>query len=75
MSKKLNPDSLYRACRMAFQGDTFAKIGHEFDVHPETIRNWSRREEWRTFTEELTEAAKERELAAFSMEAQQQNGT
>lgn len=75
MSKKLNLDSLYTACRMAFQGDSFAKIGQEFDVHAETIRNWSRREEWQTFTEELTKAVKERELAAFSMEEQQQNGT
>ncbi len=69
MSKKLNPDSLYRACRMVFQGNSFAKIGHEFEDRPGTIRNWSRREKWKTFKEELTEATKARELEVFTMEA------
>ena len=42
MSKKFNPVSLYRARRMAFQDDSFAKIDHEIDVQSETIRHWSR---------------------------------
>ena len=75
MSKQLNPVSLYRACRMASQGEYFSKIGPEFDVHSETIRNWLRREEWKQFKKELKESAKDRELEAFSMEAQQNNGT
>ena len=33
MFKKLNPNSLYRVSKMAFQGDSFAKIDHEFAVH------------------------------------------
>jgi 2'-5' RNA ligase len=68
MSKELNLNALYRACRMAFQGASFTEIGTEFEAHLETIRNWARREEWQTFTEELIAAAKARELEAFSAE-------
>ena len=50
---------------MTFQGNSFTKIGNEFDIHSETIRNWSRCEERKVFTQELIEATKAGELEAL----------
>ena len=65
MGRKVNFDAMYTAAVLIYKGTPREVVATELGVCPGTITNWSKRQEWIEFQDELREKHRQQLLTSI----------